>query len=177
MSTSRPSTARAAGIAVALGLVLTLGLSGCSILSNFIGGTPISRDDSGAATEDNENADAFTITVGDCLNDSSIVTTEMTEVATVPLVTCDKPHDTEVISSVLVEDGEYPGDEGISTRATDECLAAFEDYIGFSYADSVYDYGYYLPTEESWAGGDREILCTVYDPAGPINGTLEGAGV
>jgi hypothetical protein len=173
---SRPLTARTAGLAVALGLVLTLGLSGCSIISDLVGGGSVSRDDTGTATEDNENADAFTITVGDCLNDSSVVTTEeVTEVSTVPLVTCDKPHDTEVVSSVLFEDGDYPGDDAVLARGDEECVAAFEEYIGFSYADSVYDYGYYLPTEESWAGGDREILCTVYDPAGKINGTLEGA--
>ena len=57
MSTSRSSTARAAGLAIALGLALTLGLSGCSVLSDFIGGTPVSRDDTGAATEDNGNAE------------------------------------------------------------------------------------------------------------------------
>ena len=172
MPTTRPTTARAAGLAVALGLVLTLGLSGCSIIGDLIGGGSVNRDDTGAATQDNENADAFTIKVGDCLNDSSITEEEVT---TIPLVTCDKQHDTEVVSSILVEDGDYPGDDAIRVRADEECIAAFEDYVGFTYADSLYDYGYYLPTEESWAGGDREILCTVWDPAGPINGTLEGA--
>ena len=172
MPTSRRSTAPIAGLAVALGLTLTLALSGCGMINDLIGGGSVDRDESGQATEDNENADAFTIKVGDCLNDSSIVDEEVT---TIPLVTCDKEHDTEVISSVLVEDGDYPGEVAIRERADEECVAAFEDYVGFAYLDSLYDYGYYLPTAESWAGGDREILCTVWDPAGPINGTLEGA--
>jgi hypothetical protein len=174
MPTSRPLTGKAAGLAVALGLglVLTFGLSGCSVIGDLIGGTSVDRDESGAATEDNANADAFTIAVGDCLNDSSIVEQEVT---TLPLVTCDKPHDTEVVASILMEDGEFPGDDAIATRADDECVAAFEEYIGFTYEESTYDFGYYVPTVESWAGGDREILCTVFDPAGPIDGTLEGA--
>ena len=110
MTTHRPVAARAAGLAVALGLVLTLGLSGCSVISDLIGGNSVDRDESGVATEDNDNADAFTIAVGDCLNDSSIINQEVT---TIPLVTCDKPHDTEVVASILVEDGEFPGDDAI----------------------------------------------------------------
>jgi hypothetical protein len=172
MPTTRPLTARAAGLAVALGLTLTFGLSGCSIIGDLIGGGSVNRDDTGAATEDNENADAFTIAVGDCLNDASI---QNEEVTTIPLVTCDKPHDTEVVASVLIDDGDFPGDDAVASRADDECLAAFEDYVGLAYEDSDYDFAYYVPTAESWAGGDREILCTVFDPNGPITGTLEGA--
>jgi hypothetical protein len=170
LPTSRPSTARAAGLAAALGLVVALSLSGCSLLNGLTGN--VSRDESGAATEDNASADAFTIKVGDCLNDASV---DPDMVTTVPLVTCDKPHDTEVILSVIMEDGDYPGEDAVSARADEECLAAFEDYVGLAYDDSAYDFAYYVPTVESWAAGDQEILCTVYDPAGPITGTLEGA--
>jgi len=37
------------------------------------------------------------------------------------------------------------------------------------------DFRFITPSEESWGDGDREILCTVYDPAGDTTGTLADA--
>ena len=48
--------------------------------------------------------------------------------------------------------------------AVGDCISAFELEVQ-----------YLSPTESSWAMGDREIVCTVLDPAGPVTGTLEGA--
>jgi hypothetical protein len=150
-------------------LVLGTSLAGCSIIDMVTGN--VTRDESGAATGDNSAADVFDIEVGDCLNDAAAAE----EVSTLPLVTCDQPHDTEVVASVTMDDGDYPGEDAIVEFADGECIAAFEDYVGFDYETSLYDYNYYLPTADGWAGGDHEILCTVYDPAGKIDGTLAGA--
>jgi len=49
-------------------------------------------------------------------------------------------------------------------------------FVGVRSEDSIYDFGYLYPLAESWATGDREILCVIYDPAGKIgSGSLAGA--
>ena len=99
----------------------------------------------------------------------------MTEVATVPLVTRHKPHDTEVIAVCWSRMASTRATKP-SGRAADECLAAFEDYIGFSYVDSVYDYGYYLPTRNPGrAATERSSARSTTRPARST--TLEGAGI
>ena len=50
----------------------------------------------------------------------------------------------------------------------------FEQFVGEAYLDSRFDFSYYYPTEASWSRGDREVLCVIYDPAGPVTGSLEG---
>ena len=168
MTSSRTLTARVA--ALTLAAALATGLTGCSILNTLTG--TVTRDATGAATEGNGNADVFTIKVGDCLNDATV---QDEEVDHLPLVPCDQPHDTEVVASVLLDDGDFPGDDAVTAAAEDKCLAAFEQYVGISYDDSALEYSYYSPTEGSWTSGDREILCTVYDPNGKITGSLKGA--
>ena len=166
---SRTLLARAAGLALVLVLAPTL--AGCGIINTLTGN--VSRDDSGTAIEDNGNADVFTIRAGDCLDDATVGDDE---VDSLPLVTCDQPHDTEVVAVVTAEGEDYPGDEAIGKQAEELCVAEFEEYVGLAYADSMYQVGYYTPTSGSWQSGDREIVCTVYDPAGKIETTLESAG-
>ena len=48
-------------------------------------------------------------------------------------------------------------------------------FIGLGYEESLYDYSYYVPTQESWDNGDREVTCVAYaDDASQITGTLKG---
>jgi hypothetical protein len=43
-----------------------------------------------------------------------------------------------------------------------------------SYEESVLYVGLITPTEESCPQGDRSILCTIYDPAEEVSGSLRG---
>ena len=160
----------AATLAIALGATL----AGCSILDDLTG--RVMRDDEGAVIDDNANADVWSIKTGDCLNDSAVAIDA--EVETLPIVTCDQPHDTEVFLTVSMDDAvdaEFPGDDVVAETADSACYEAFSEYIGLSYEESLYDFAYYQPTAESWAFGNRDIYCIVFDPNGPITGTLEGA--
>jgi hypothetical protein len=150
-------------------LAAGLALSGCSILNTITGG--VQRDDDGNVTQGNDNADVFSIAVGDCLNDADV----SGEVQTVPIVSCDEPHDSEAYYSYIVADGAFPGDDAIADEAGFACVSAFDTFVGVLYEDSELDATYYSPTAESWSNGDREILCIIYDPAGPVTGSLEGA--
>lgn len=156
-------------LAKRLAVVLTVGaaamaLTGCSILNQVTG--PIDVNPS-----DGTDTDVFSIKVGDCLNDGNLEG----QVTTTPVIDCAEPHDSEAYASVLVADGEYPGDQAIFDQADTECGAAFATYVGIDWSESSLNFSYYYPTTESWANGDREILCLVYDPAGQTTGSLKDA--
>lgn len=147
----------AASIAVA-----GLGLAGCSLLPG--GGGPTNPGDG-------ETVDVFTLKVGDCLNDGGVEG----EVSETLKVACTEPHDSEAYASIIVGDGDYPGEDAILAQAEDDCTAEFDSFVGLAYEESTLSFSYYFPTEASWAGGDREILCLLVDPAGKVTGSLEGS--
>ncbi|CAN5234377.1 septum formation family protein [soil metagenome] len=150
--------------------IVTLGaasvaLAGCSLLGGGKTATP--TDD--ATTGD----DVFSITVGDCLNDASV----SGQISTVPIVDCSGPHDSEAYFSGNLDGTDYPGEDAVKQGAEGVCGPAFATFVGAPYKEgSGYDYSYYTPTKESWAAGDREIMCVVFDPSGAqVTGTLKGS--
>ena len=166
-TTSSPRLARL--IAVTTIAAAGLLLSGCSLLNQVTNTTQ--RDASGAPTAANTDADVFSIKVGDCLNDATASGT----VTTAPIVPCSQPHDSEAYKSILMQDGDFPGEDAIKDQADQGCADAFPDFVGISYDDSNLKISYYFPTSDSWANGDREILCTIYDDGVKTTGTLKGA--
>lgn len=122
-----------------------------------------------------EGTDVFDLVVGDCFDEWSGDT-----VYEVPVVDCATPHDWEVYTDFEVPDtadGAFPGEDKVDVAADDGCLTAFETFLGASYADTVYDYSYLVPTADSWTeSDDRLITCIITDPAGKTTGSLEGAG-
>jgi len=156
-----------AGVALA-----ALTLSGCSALGDL---ADVFKDDT-VVEGDGEAQDIFTIKVGDCLNDSLAGES----VTTVPTVECTELHDSEAYKSIMLDEGDFPGTTEVETLAQDGCSAAFEDFIGLSYDESIINLNYYYPTTETWETGDREILCLARDTDGEGNeiqttGSLEGA--
>jgi len=156
-------------IAVTTIAVAGLLLSGCSLLTQLTHTTQ--RDASGTPTAANPDADVFSIKVGDCLNDATASGT----VTTAPIVPCSKPHDSEAFKSIKMTDGDFPGEDAVKAQADQGCGDAFPDFVGIPFNDSKLDISYYYPTTDSWANGDREILCTVYDDGVKTTGTLKGA--
>lgn len=156
---------------VALAATAALALSGCSLIATFTGGDQAVRDADGQVIEGNDETDVFTLQVGDCLNDGEIGET----VTAVPTVPCVEPHDSEIYASYILGDTAFPGIDTIVQEADAACLTGYTDFLGIDYLESRYDFSYYHPTESSWEGGDREILCLVYDPSGEqLTGSLEG---
>lgn len=165
MTTTTPAILRRTLTVLAVGTA-SLALAGCSLLGNITGGT-----DTPAEPGTGTDVDVFTIAVGDCLNDGGVDG----EVSTVETIDCAQPHDSEAYASILMDDGEFPGDTVVDDFAIEQCTAAFADFVGLSYEESALSFSYYYPTTESWASGDREILCLLVDPAGKVEGSLEGA--
>ena len=153
-------TFRPARIAAALAIAVSgLALAGC------VGGTPTTP------ISDDATHDVFSIEVGYCLNGAGVTG----EVSTVPIVDCSSPHDREAYASGKLPDGDYPGTATIQTGAETICGPAFTSFIGLSVDTSIYDYTYYTPTENSWASGDREVMCVAFArDHSQITGSLKG---
>jgi len=139
---------------------LLLTLSGCAVVSDALGpGETI----------------VFDLSAGDCLNDAA----ESGDVSTVPVVDCSEPHDSEVYAVITMDDGDYPGDDAVVQQADDDCRTAFASFIGVPAAQSRYMFNALYPTEDSWNGGDREIVCRVAlvtdGAVEKVTGSLEGA--
>lgn len=92
---------------------------------------------------------------------------------------CAQTHEREVFATPTYTgtDSNFPGEATLTTFANDSCLAAFEPYVGRDYPSSELAYGYLLPSPESWATGDRVVVCVLgLVGGGPLTGSMQGSG-
>lgn len=117
------------------------------------------------------DVDVFSLRVGDCMN----VEPFSGSTETVPVVPCNEPHSDEIYDVFDIADGVYPGEDAVIDIADRGCYDSFAGFVGMAYEDSVLDFWNLYPTEGSWADGDREVLCVVWDPMSDTTGSLRGA--
>ncbi|KQQ65682.1 DUF2510 domain-containing protein [Microbacterium sp. Leaf320] len=157
-------------IAVML-LSLSTAAPGATVPTSSPGSSSDGEEPDESAAEGTERVYINDLEVGHCL---PLVEWE-DEVYDLPVVPCDQPHTDEVYFIFDAPDGDFPGDAELQTLATEGCDAAFEEFIGIPYADSVLDNYWFVPTETSWKRmDDRAIQCIVFDYE-EVTGTLEGA--
>jgi hypothetical protein len=114
--------------------------------------------------------------VGDCFDDEP-TDGEVTEILDVPAVPCDEPHDNEVFHAFELDGDELPSEAEIEERVDEECLPAFDRFVGTAYEESELDLVSIWPTAGSWDDGDREVLCAVYAlDLSKLEGTVAGSG-
>lgn len=124
-----------------------------------LGCAPAERGESGEI-ETAGAVDAFAMRVGDCFNDQTALSGEVSDVPGVP---CSEPHDNEVYSTFDLTMAEWPGEERAYEVADEGCLERFEAAIGASYDESVLMITTLIPSKGSWAQvGDREVVCAAY---------------
>ncbi len=170
---------------IVVGSLATLLLIGIVVVATIVGlatstqtSPPATAPQSSSAPEASpapeggtDDVDVFSVSVGDCINDFGT-----SEVSSVEAIDCAQPHDYEVYAEVTIPGDAFPGEEAVTTAANDECVAAFDAFVGLSYQESLLDFSYLAPTEESWQlNGDRLITCLIVDPAGQTSGSLAGA--
>lgn len=131
----------------------------------------VDADRSDGTTGGAETVGVAAIEVGDCLNRPA----QNDEFADITRVPCDDPHDLEVYHAFDVKGDEMPGPNEMTNLSKEGCLARFEDFVGIPYADSALELTYYVPVEGSWAEGDREVLCLIYEPGGRLTGSMKDA--
>lgn len=158
------------GVVLAGAVVLaSVALTGCSSILFGAATGDASRDEAGAVQSE-EKIDIFNLKVGDCKMEDV-----PGDIADTKVVPCAEPHDEEVYFEFTLEDGEYPGEEAVGVAADERCYEEFETFAGIPYEDSTLDFFPFTPTEQGWAEGDQVVQCVIWDPAGPVVGTLAGA--
>lgn len=127
-----------------------------------------------AAKADPTDTSVVELVIGTCFDDPT--TTDQIE--SVPAMSCDGPHGNEVFAVVEYPAGldeAYPGRKPLAELAQEECNGqVFTDYVGLPWRQSQFMTSQLTPTEKSWAAGDREIVCLLYDTA-PLVGSVRGS--
>jgi len=125
------------------------------------------------------SGNVFDLGIGDCFDDGEISPgAGVGEIGEVPLVDCTEPHDNEVYEIRTFDGDGFPGDQQIADEADRICFDAFQGFVGLDYQSSALDFGWLVPTAESWEAGDRLVACFVYRlDLEKVSGTLEGAGI
>jgi hypothetical protein len=123
-----------------------------------------------------EVTSVFDLETGDCF-----LAPEGEQASEVSVVPCDATHIYEafhVFDHEAGPDEPYPGDEELLNYADGQCRGPFEDYVGIDYDDSIYWITSVSPSEDTWADGDREIVCALKlgQDGEETTGSAEGAG-
>nr|MDT0659166.1 septum formation family protein [Micromonospora sp. DSM 115978] len=161
----RPQGGR--GLAVT-GLVLSaLWAVGIGIGVVLAIGSGADRNDDGEITEGG-SVSSFDLTAGDCLNDLE----ESASITSVPAVPCAEPHEAEVFALFEVSGDAFPGDAEISSQSEEQCTQRLAEYAPAAVEDENLELFFLHPTQESWAQGDREVVCIANDPSGQRTGSL-----
>ncbi len=157
-----------AGSAVALSVALT----GCSALNGILGGGAgdADRDEETGQVTESANIDIFALKVGDCMMEAPSGLLEDIDV-----VPCAEPHDQEVFYEITMDDGDF-SEEAVDA-ASQECIGdAYASFVGVAYEASTLEVYPITPTQQTWDElNDRVVQCVISDPAGQIEGSLEGA--
>ena len=165
------STAARTTLMIATLAVAGAALSGCSVLQGLLGEETVTRDEESQEVVEAGSADVFNLHVGDCFDDDSL----SSGISEVPAVPCADPHDNEIYFIYDMPNGDYPGESEVEASADQGCAAEFEAFVGAAYETSAIDYWALYPSEDTWNQiADREVICSVYDTAGQVSGTLQG---
>lgn len=110
--------------------------------------------------------------LGTCVTSSDLLSPESSTVA------CDDPHATEVYVRRAALEGDtsrYPP-EGLGLLGDEMCFLEFEPYVGRSYFDSSLEYTAFVPNEEAWVEGQRDIVCVLHHLEEPsLTGSSRGS--
>ncbi|UWX96704.1 septum formation family protein [Arthrobacter zhaoxinii] len=104
-----------------------------------------------------EDVSPLELESGACLQDWDDVNSSAT------VVTCDTPHNAQLVATEsLPEDADFPGTEALEEQVNEVCAAV-------DYTDAAADLPDLtltksLPTEQTWATGDRRVDCFVFAP-------------
>jgi hypothetical protein len=131
----------------------------------------------GTDTTATAGAEIPDVEVGDCFDTSA--TSGQTTLYRIPVVPCTTAHGGEIYAETtapdsLAKNGVAPTQQALWDAADAFCYPEFTRFVGMRWARSELLYWPIAPSEESWADGDRRILCVV-ESEEPVTGSLEGA--
>ena len=95
------------------------------------------------------------------------------------LKSCDEAHLGEISGKPelpLAADAPFPGDAFLSDAADKECRSTFTDYVGIDFDDSSLEGEFSYPSENTWPGGDRRVICMVVaTDIAPLTRSVKGS--
>jgi uncharacterized RDD family membrane protein YckC len=97
--------------------------------------------------------------VGDCFE---LLDPDSPSITIVQAVPCADEHVYEVFFVGDMPDGEFPGDDAVAAFADQNCLPAFEAYVGVAFEESTWFASPVGPAEEDWAAGTRRVTCQLH---------------
>jgi hypothetical protein len=133
--------------------------------------TEVGRDETGTII-DGGTIDAFHMRVGDCFDDTSA---SSGDISSLPGVPCSEPHDNETFAVFNIKQDNFPAGDAMDAIAYDGCMAKFEPFVGRDYESSSLEIFPIYPTADSWAQDDREVVCALYNmEENKLQGSMQG---
>lgn len=115
--------------------------------------------------------------MGDCFQ--PILDKDDASLLAIAVRPCDTPHLMETIGLRELAggaDAPWPGQREVDRQGERLCVAAFLDCVGIAFDESRLDATYFSPSEATWAGGDRLVICVVEaHPSQPFNRSVRGS--
>jgi hypothetical protein len=134
------------------------------------------RDDAGAIVGSG-SLTVVDLRVGDCFDDEAAEGEEVLEISEVAARPCGEPHDNEVFHTFDLTGDTVPSDDEVYAQVGEECIPAFDTFVGAVYEDSELDLFPIWPTAAAWDQGDRAVTCALYDADGSkLVGSAQGTG-
>jgi F0F1-type ATP synthase membrane subunit c/vacuolar-type H+-ATPase subunit K len=113
--------------------------------------------------------------VGECVQDDT--PRDKVQVETVDVVPCRQPHDVEVFAIVPLAGQVLPAEAELERLADHACAAQFRTYVGVASQATQLRFDWWAPTKESWASGDRTVLCVLENAdASRLVGSMHASG-
>ncbi|MDH6112614.1 hypothetical protein P3T36_001496 [Kitasatospora sp. MAP12-15] len=102
--------------------------------------------------------------LGQCFNRAS---------SQVDVVSCDLPHDGEVVGGTQLEDSDYPSQAQREQEVGQTCVQLAGDYAMDNWAiPSAVLVHYFYPQQGDWAAGERRVSCFLTEPDQKLTGSL-----
>jgi hypothetical protein len=121
--------------------------------------TPSSPEDGGVSGHSVIAIDQ--VPIGSCFDEHRDPTTGRLGAV---VVSCDRPHQLEMIGMEALPDGPealYPGARAVDEQAYAICRRLFESHVGFDYDRSEFVFWSYTPDRVDWPDGRRLIECAI----------------
>ena len=102
----------------------------------------------------NNRTQSTELAVGQCL-----LVPLNSQVNSVATTECTEAHTGEVYSVTTLKSDTMPSRDEMDELVHNTCYETFEAYVGTSPEETTLDYTAMSPTKQTWAKGDREIVC------------------
>ena len=117
---------------------------------------------------------------GMCIEDAGAFTgQEVNEITQTRAVPCRLPHEAEAYARLELPagpDAAFPGVGRLRTVAQETCRDRFRGFVGVPWTASELEIAALWPSPESWADGDRLVVCAVFRLDGdPLTGSARNS--